>query len=148
MRGKYFVYLILFLFFPGCAGQWQDPDITIPAKKIDITSILINPIIYDSSGVIVEGKVWDLEFDTLENNDKDKGSPYTNFKLADRDGNFINVFALGHLPIVEGDFVKVVGIYRRKLETENYDFINEIEAKQIEREEKPPLMIQGSKIYY
>ncbi len=148
MRGKYFVCHILFLIFLGCAGEWQNPDITIPAKKIDIISLLINPLIYDSSGVIVEGKVWDLEFDTLENNDKDKESPYTNFKLADRDGNFVNVFALGHQPIAEGDYVKVVGTYRRELETENYDFINEIEAKQIERQKKPPLMIQGSKIYY
>jgi hypothetical protein len=148
MRGKYFVCPILFLLSLGCAGPWQNPNTTTPAKKIDITSILINPIIYDSSGVIVEGKVWDLEFDTLENNDKDnKGSPYTNFKLADRDGNFINVFALGHLPIAEGDYVKVVGIYRRQLETENHDFINEIDAKQIE-EEKPPITIRGSEIYY
>jgi len=148
MRGKYFVCPILFLVFLRCAGPWKNPDITVPAKKMDITNILINPIIYDSAGVIVEGKVWDLAFDTMENNDKDKGSPYTNFKLADRDGNFVNVFALGHLPIVEGDYVQVVGIYRRELKTENYAFINEIEAKQIDREKEPPIEIQGSKIYY
>jgi len=100
---------------------------------MDITTILINPVIYDSAGVIVEGRVWDLVFNTLEKGDKDKGSPYTNFKLADKDGNFVNVFALGHLPITEGDVVRVVGIYRRELSTENYRFLNEIEAKQVEK---------------
>ena len=133
MRGKYFVSLILFLFFLGCAGEWQNPNTTTPAKKIDITTILINPIAYDSAGVIVEGRVWDLVFNTLEKNDKDKGSPYTNFKLADKDGNFVNVLALGHLPIAEGDIVKVVGIYRRNISTENYKFLNEIEAKRVEK---------------
>jgi hypothetical protein len=133
MRGKYFVCLILFLFFLGCAGEWQNPNTTTPAKKIDITSILINPIAYDSAGVIVEGRVWDLVFNTLEKNDKDKGSPYTNFKLADKDGNFVNVFALGYLPIAEGDIVEVVGIYRRNLSSENYRFLNEIEAKRVEK---------------
>jgi hypothetical protein len=133
MRGKYFVSLILFFFFLGCAGEWQNPNTTTPAKKIDITSILINPIAYDSAGVIVEGTVWDLVFNTLEKNDKDKGSPYTNFRLADKDGNFVNVRALGHLPIAEGDIVKVVGIYRMNISTENYKFLNEIEAKRVEK---------------
>ncbi len=133
MKSKFFAYLILFLLFPGCASVWQNPDTTTPAKRLDITSILINPVVYDSAGVIVEGKVWDLVFNTLENNGKDKGSPYTNFKLADRDGNFVNVFALGHLPIAEGDIVEVVGIYRRSLSTENYRFLNEIEAKLVEK---------------
>ncbi len=128
MRGKYFA--ILLLIFLGCAGEWQNPNTTTPAKRMDITAILTNPIIYDSAGVIVEGRVWDLVFNTLE---KDKGSPYTNFKLADKDGNFVNVFALGHLPITEGDIVEVVGIYRRVLSTENYKFLNEIEAKRVEK---------------
>ncbi len=136
MRGKYFVCPILFIVLLGCAGEWQNPNTTPPAKKMDIASILINPIIYDSTGVIVEGRVWDLVFNTLGKNDKDKESPYTNFKLADKDGNFVNVFALGHLPIAEGDIVKVVGIYRRELNTENYKFLNEIEAKRVENEKR------------
>ncbi|MER3447607.1 MAG: hypothetical protein C4291_12580 [Candidatus Dadabacteria bacterium] len=133
MRSKYFVYSMLFLIFSGCAGEWQNPNTTTPAKKMDITTILINPIIYDSAGVIVEGRVWDLVFSTLGEDDKDKGSPYTNFKLADKDGNFVNVFALGHLPIAEGDIVEVIGIYRRALNISNYRFINEIEAKRVKK---------------
>ena len=134
MKGKSFIYSIILLASLGCAHEWQNPDTTLPAKEQDIVSILANPIAYDSAGVIVQGKVWDLVFDTLE--EEDKESPYTNFKLADRDGNFVNVFALGHIPITEGDIVKVVGIYRRELSTESYDFINEIEAKRVESEKK------------
>jgi hypothetical protein len=134
MKRKSFIYSVIFLASLGCAHEWQNPNTTLPAQELDIISILANPIAYDSAGVIVEGKVWDLVFDTLEEDDKE--SPYTNFKLADRDGNFVNVFALGHLPITEGDFVKVVGIYRRELSTGSYNFINEIEAKRVEGEEK------------
>lgn len=136
MRGKYLVCHILFLIFLGCAGEWQNPNTTTPSKKMDITSILINPTTYDGAGVIVEGMVWDLVFNTPEKDTKDKGSPYTNFKLSDKEGNFVNVFALGQLPIEEGDIVKVVGIYRRNLSTENYRFFNEIEAKRIESEKR------------
>lgn len=116
----------------GCAREWQDPNTTIPAKKVDITSILVSSIAYDSAGVIVEGKVWDLMFDKIQ--EEDREIPFTEFKLADQDGYFINVFSPGHIPIAEGDFVQVTGIYRRELSREKHLFINEIEAIRIERE--------------
>lgn len=125
------VLLILFLsVFLGCAREWQNPNTSLPARELKILTILANPIVYDSAGVIVEGKVWDLRFDTLR--EKDVEIPYTHFKLADRDGNFVNVFALGDIPVTEGDTVKVLGVYRREYKTESYSFINEIEAKKIE----------------
>ncbi|GIW47609.1 MAG: hypothetical protein KatS3mg078_1486 [Deltaproteobacteria bacterium] len=123
--------ILLPLIVTGCAKEWQNPDTALPAKKLKITSILVSPHAYDSAGVIVEGKVWDLTFNILE--EKDSETPYTSFKIADKDGNFINVFALGHVPLFEGDLVEVKGIYRREYITERHSFINEIEAVSIEK---------------
>ena len=124
----------ILLVFLGCAREWQDPNTTIPAKKVDIAAILENPIAFDSAGVIVEGKVWDLVFDKFEREDKE--TPFTEFKLADQDGNFVNIFVLGHIPIAEGDIVEVMGIYRRELGKERIYFANEIEAIRVEKEKQ------------
>jgi uncharacterized membrane protein len=129
-RGFLFIFAMGFLAFLGCAHEWQNPNTALPSKELSIDALLINPIVYDSAGVIIEGKVWDLAFKSLK--EKDIEIPYTSFKLADQDGNFVNVFALGDIPVAEGDIVKVVGIYRREYNTENYSFLNEIEAKRIE----------------
>ncbi len=118
----------------GCAREWQNPNTTIPAKQVDIAAILENPIAFDSAGVIVEGKVWDLVFDKFEREDKE--TPFTEFKLADQDGNFVKVFRLGHIPIAEGDIVEVIGIYRRELGKERIYFANEIEAIRVEKEKQ------------
>ncbi len=132
MRERTFIifFLAIASAFFGCAHEWQNPNTSLPAKEVDITSILTNPIAYDSAGVIVEGKVWDLRLDTVSEGDVQ--IPYTGFKLADEDGNFVNVFALGDIPVAEGDLVKVLGVYRREYRTEGYKFINEIEAKSVE----------------
>jgi len=118
----------------GCAREWQNPNTTIPAKQVHISDILANPIAFDSAGVIVEGKVWDLVFDKFEREDKE--TPFTEFKLADQDGNFVKVFVLGHFPIAEGDIVEVTGIYRRELGKEPIYFANEIEAIRVEKEKQ------------
>jgi len=124
----------ILLVFLGCAREWQDPNTTIPAKKVDIAAILENPIAFDSAGVIVEGKIWDLVFDKFEREDKE--TPFTEFKLADQDGNFVNIFVLGHIPIAEGDIVEVMGIYRRELGKERIYLANEIEAIRVEKEKQ------------
>src|SRR3989337_2526243 len=124
----------ILLVFLGCAREWQDPNTTIPAKKVDIAAILENPIAFDSAGVIVEGKIWDLVFDKFEREDKE--TPFTDVKLADQDGNFVNIFVLGHIPIAEGDIVEVMGIYRRELGKERIYFANEIEAIRVEKEKQ------------
>ncbi len=118
----------------GCAREWQNPNTIIPAKQVDIAAILENPIAFDSAGVIVEGKVWDLVFDKFEREDKE--TPFTEFKLADKDGNFVKVFVLGHIPIAEGDIVEVLGIYRRELGKERIYLANEIEAIRVEKKKQ------------
>lgn len=126
-----FLLILSFIYIAalGCTREWKNPDTSLPAKELKIESLIINPIAYDSAGVVVEGKVWDLRFDKLEQKTE---FPYTSFKLADKDGNYVNVFASGHLPISEGDIVEVTGIYRRELQLESYKFDNEIEAENVE----------------
>ena len=133
-REAFLLISSILLVFLGCAREWQNPNTTIPAKQVDIAAILENPIAFDSAGVIVEGKVWDLVFDKFEREDKE--TPFTEFKLADQDGNFVKVFVLGHIPIAEGDIVEVMGIYRRELGKEGIFFANEIEAIRVEKKKQ------------
>ena len=133
-REAFLLISSILLVFLGCAREWQNPNTTIPAKQVDIAAILENPIAFDSAGVIVEGKVWDLVFDKFEREDKE--TPFTEFKLADQDGNFVNIFVLGHIPIAEGDIVEVMGIYRKELGKERIYFANEIEAIRVEKEKQ------------
>lgn len=127
-------YLLLLIIVPAalisCAKPWQDPDNSVPYTQTTIREILIAPIGYDSAGVSVEGMVWDLNYDLLSEGEME--IPFTNFKLADRDGNYISIFARGNYPLTDGDFVKVTGVYRRGLATEHHKYTNEIEAKTIE----------------
>jgi hypothetical protein len=124
----------LFIFIPvvlvSCSKQWQDPNTSVPYTKTTIREILIAPIGYDSAGVSVEGMVWDLNYDLLVDNEKE--IPFTSFKIADADGNYLNVFAEGNYPLIDGDQVKVIGVYRNGLITEHRNYINEIEANSIE----------------
>ncbi len=133
-REAFLLISSILLVFLGCAREWQNPNTTIPAKQVDIAAILENPIAFDSAGVIVEGKVWDLVFDKFEREDIE--TPFTEFKLADQDGNFVKVFVLGHIPIAEGDIVEVMGIYRRELGKERIYFANEIEAIRVVKEKQ------------
>ena len=126
--------LFLFIFIPAvlisCNKQWQDPNTAVPYTHTTIREILIAPIGYDSAGVSVEGMVWDLNYDLLVEHEKE--IPYTSFKIADSDGNYVNVFAEGNYPLIDGDQVKVIGVYRRDLITESRNYINEIDANSIE----------------
>jgi hypothetical protein len=124
----------LFIFIPAvlisCNKQWQDPNTSVPYTHTTIREILIAPIGYDSAGVSVEGMVWDLNYDLLVDNEKE--IPVTSFKIADSDGNYLNVFAEGNYPLTDGDHVKVIGVYRIGLITEHRNNINEITANSIE----------------
>lgn len=126
--------LFLVIFIPAvlisCNKQWQDPNTAVPYTHTSIREILIAPIGYDSAGVSVEGMVWDLNYDLLVEDEKE--IPYTSFKIADSDGNYVNVFAEGNYPLIDGDQVKVIGVYRREQITEYRKYINEIDANSIE----------------
>lgn len=118
--------------FLGCTSVWHNPNTSIPSKKIKIINLIVTPTIYDNAGVEVEGKVWDLRFESDE--DPDNPELYSLFKLADKDGNYINVKSSSELPAVaEGEEIKVIGIHRLIHQPETGKLINELEAYSIEK---------------
>jgi len=134
---KYIFILFTIIIFSSCQAEWKDPNEALPSAKLDITSILVNPNVYDSAGVIVRGMVWDKETVEPEPVKNDKGEVhqseiYTYFKLSDKNGNYIGVIYPGeNNSIQDGDIVEVLGIFRRNFATEHRIYKNEIQAKKI-----------------
>jgi len=117
----------------SCNRQWKDPDTSIPSQPISIANLISNRQAYTSAGVSLIGKVWDLKVQTAQNEDAD-GAPltYTTFILADRMGTGVDVYAKGDVPIQEGDFVRVVGIFRKEFQPTGDYFLNVVDAVRIE----------------
>lgn len=124
-----FLHCIILITFISCTKEWQDPNTSVPNMDLPIEEILISPHAYDGAGLTVEGMIWDLNYDLLT--DEDIEIPFTSFKLANKSGNYINVFAEGNYPLTEGEQVIVTGIYRREYITKYRNYVNEIEAKSI-----------------
>ncbi|TDI98079.1 MAG: hypothetical protein E2O67_00420 [Deltaproteobacteria bacterium] len=132
MKTQNIIFPLLILaisFLAGCIGQWQNPNAAIPAQEIEIRNLLVMPTIYDNAGVILEGKVWDLDFV------EDKDNPdevYSTFKLADKDGNYVIVRSPGMTTLLqEGAMIKVIGLHKIIYDKDSRLISNHIEAKQI-----------------
>jgi len=124
------IFLILAIpFLTGCVGQWQNPNDSLAAQELEIRNLLILPTVYDRAGVILKGKVWDLEF--VEDADKPDGV-YSKFKLADKDGNYVDVQSAGMTTLLtEGALVKVFGLHRVIHDKDTRTISYLIEAKKI-----------------
>ncbi len=132
MKTQNIIFPLLILaisFLAGCIGQWQNPNAAIPAQEIEIRNLLVMPTIYDNAGVILEGKVWDLDFvEDKDNPDK----VYSTFKLADKDGNYVIVRSPGMTTLLqEGAMIKVIGLHKIIYDKDSRLISNHIEAKQI-----------------
>ncbi|MCH7927058.1 MAG: hypothetical protein IID03_03620 [Candidatus Dadabacteria bacterium] len=132
MKTQNIIFPLLILaisFLAGCIGQWQNPNAAIPAQEIEIRNLLVMPTIYDNAGVILEGKVWDLDFV------EDKDNPdevYSTFKLADKDGNYVIVRSPGMTTLLqEGAMIKVIGLHKIIYDKDSRLISNHIEAIQI-----------------
>lgn len=132
MKTQNIIFPLLILaisFLAACMGQWQNPNAAIPAQEIEIRNLLVMPTIYDNAGVILEGKVWDLDFV------EDKDNPdevYSTFKLADKDGNYVIVRSPGMTTLLqEGAMIKVIGLHKIIYDKDSRLISNHIEAKQI-----------------
>ena len=126
------VLLLAPVLFFGCARNWQDPDTSLSALDISISDLLTHRDIYDSAGVKVIGKVWYLARETVIENEEGNRDIYTTFVIADRKGTGIDVYVPGEAPITDGDFIRVVGIYRKEFQVEGDYFSNRIDAVRIE----------------
>ena len=129
-----FVSVVVLVFaLTACNRQWQDPDTSVATQNISIANLITNRQAYASSGVSLIGKVWNLKINTTPNqNEEGMGEAYTTFILADRMGTGVDVYAPGEVPIQEGDFVRVVGIYRKEFQPEGDYFSNVVDAIRIE----------------
>ena len=119
--------------FSACNKTWNDPNSTMPATKISIITLLAAPTVYDGAGVNVRGMVWDIVHDDLvySNDGYIETLSFVVFKVSNREGNYVNVYAEKMDDVKEGDMVEVVGIYRRNFVSELRSYTNEIEAKKI-----------------
>jgi len=136
MKSNLYVFIFIAAFFltlTSCTHQWQDPDTSLPTQSISISNLVSSRDAYDSSGVSLIGKVWNLKVgSTKSQNDNDMEETYTTFILADRRGTGVDVYAPGEVPIAEGDFVRVVGIYRKEFQNTGDYFLNVVDAVRIE----------------
>jgi hypothetical protein len=125
--------LVLAISSASCTHEWKDPNTSIPKQSISISNLVSNRQAFDSAGVSLIGKVWNLETWTAPSKTKEGvQKTYTTFILADRMGTGIDIYAPGEIPIQEGDFVRVIGIYRQEFQpTEDY-FLNVVDAVSIE----------------
>lgn len=137
MKRKLFLFAAFFsLMFTlvSCQNRnWQDPDTSLATQSVSIANLISNRMAYDSAGVSLIGKVWNLETNkTTSVNDQGVPATYTTFMLADRTGTSVDVYAKGDVPILEGDFVRVIGIYRKEFQPSGDYFLNVVDAVRIE----------------
>jgi len=136
MKSNLYIFIsIVALIFTvtACRHQWQDPDTSIASQNLSIANLITNRDAYDSSGVSLIGKVWNLKVGSTESqNEEGMKKTYTTFILADRRGTGVDVYVPGEVPLQEGDFVRVVGIYRKELQSTGDYFSNVVDAVRIE----------------
>ena len=133
MRKSFLVLLVIVqILILGCSHKWSDPADSLPSEKISIANLLANNIAYDSAGVSLTGKVWDLKHFTIPETATDPEFTYTTFTLADRKGVGLNVYASGTPPITDGSFVRVIGVYRKEFRPAQDIFQNTVDAVRIE----------------
>ena len=136
MKGNLYIFVsIVALVFTltACKHQWKDPDTSLPTQNLSIANLITNRDAFDSSGVSLIGKVWNLKVSSTESqNENAMKETYTTFILADRLGTGVDVYAPGEVPIAEGDFVRVVGVYRKEFQNTGDYFSNIVDAVRIE----------------
>lgn len=129
---RFFSLALVFCFCASCAKKWQDPDTALPAQNVTIASILAYPDVYDMSGVIVIGKIWNPRVESLGVDENGNEEEYTEFTIADRNGIGVDVYVNGKPPINEGEYIKVVGLFRKTYESQGAYFYNRIDAVRLE----------------
>jgi hypothetical protein len=126
------ISLVILLSLCAACSQWRDPDTAFPSQNVSISTILASPDAYDMSGVIVIGKIWRPRVESLGVTENGAEEVYTVFTLADRQGIGIDVYVNGEAPITDGDYIRVVGLFRKDFQTEGEYFYNRIEAVRLE----------------
>lgn len=124
MTKNYFIILCLItLLFTACGNKEPEyiPGMSIKGIRAPMTKILFSPLAYDHATVAVEG----IALGVIVEGDPDGDGVNTIFKLADLQGNYINVIMPGEFDLADDDYLIVGGLYKRNG--------NLIEAEQIEK---------------
>jgi hypothetical protein len=132
MRKFLCVLSLAILFISAACGQWRDPDTALPSQSVSIATILANPDAYDMSGVVVIGKIWRPKVESMGINEYGVDQVYTVFTIADRNGIGMDVYVNGEAPITDGEYIRVVGIYRKEFQTQGDYFYSRIDAVRLE----------------
>jgi len=132
MRKFLCVLSLAILFISAACGQWRDPDTALPSQSVSIATILANPDAYDMSGVVVIGKIWRPKVESMGINEYGVDQVYTVFTIADRNGIGMDVYVNGEAPVTDGEYIRVVGVYRKEFQTEGDYFYSRIDAVRLE----------------
>ncbi|MEW6144727.1 MAG: hypothetical protein AB1598_06870 [Thermodesulfobacteriota bacterium] len=124
--------LIILSIFTACSREWRDPDTALPSQNVSISTILASPDAYDMSGVIVIGKIWRPRVESTGVMVNGVEQVFTVFTLADRQGIGIDVYVNGEAPVADGDYIRVVGLFKKEFQTEGDYFYNKIDAVRLE----------------
>ncbi len=114
---------------------WKNSKPFVPGQALSkpglsrIARILLHPENFDGKEVTLKGTVTQLQMRVSA-----RGNPYSLFRLRDRGGS-IRVYYRGHPDISDGNTVTVTGIFSKTRKVGKYTFYNEIEAKEIRKEE-------------
>jgi hypothetical protein len=129
----YALSLVAVLFMSAaCSREWRDPDTALPAQNLSIATILASPDAYDMSGVIVIGKIWRPRVESTGVMVNGVEQVFTVFTLADRQGIGIDVYVNGEAPVADGDYIRVVGLFKKEFQSEGDYFYNKIDAVRLE----------------
>ncbi len=123
---------VILLSLSAACSQWRDPDTALPAQNVSISTILASPDAYDMSGVIVIGKIWRPRVESVGVTEDGMEQVYTVFTLADRQGIGIDVYVNGEAPVTDGEYIRVVGLFRKDFQSQGDYFYNRIEAMRLE----------------
>jgi hypothetical protein len=116
----------------AACSQWRDPDTALPAQNVSISTILASPDAYDMSGVVVIGKIWRPRVESMGVTEDGIEQVYTVFTLADRQGIGIDVYVNGEAPVTDGEYIRVVGLFKKDFQSQGDYFYNRIEAMRLE----------------
>ncbi len=113
---------LLILVITGFSA-WFSLETSANASNLtEIADLLAHPEQYDHQGVVVAGKVTNVQLATNR-----QGQPAYGFLLQDQAGT-LKVISLGQLEVREGDFVIVEGVFSRLRQVGRVIVYNEIKA--------------------
>jgi hypothetical protein len=95
------------------------------SAEVPIYSIVANRVSFDHQNVSLQGAVVGLRETTSR-----AGNDYTTFKLQDG-GCDVNIFLWGHPTLMNGDHIRVDGVFEIEHHQGRYTFYNEVQATKV-----------------